>query len=64
MGSLTPLKTEKSLTHEPLVVNIHLINLSTYECIVFVLLQYDFYLWIGETISDVCVIRRLSVVQV
>ena len=58
MGSVTPAKTEKSLSLET-----HIINLSTYDCIVF-FLQYDFYLVIGSNIYYVCVVPCLSVVQV
>ena len=35
MGSVVPVKTEKWLSQEPLVVIIHIVNLSTYECMVF-----------------------------
>ena len=62
-GSVVPVKTEKSLSQKPLVVIIHSVNLSTYECIVF-FLQYDCYLFIVKTISDACVVLCFSTVQV
>ena len=58
---MVPDKTERSLSQDPLVVIIHLSNLSTYECIVLFLL-YDFYLFIVKTISDAYVVPVFSLV--
>ena len=41
MGVSDHVKTEKSLSQEPIVVITHLINFSTYDCIVF-FLQNEF----------------------
>ena len=45
MGSVTPVKTERSLSQEPLIAITHLVNLSTCECmaicVLLQILQYD-----------------------
>ena len=61
-GSVTPINTEVAITGATCSIT-HFIWHSTYTCIVF-FLQYDFYPFLGETISDTCVVPCLSVVQV
>ena len=59
MGSVVLVKTEKSLSLEPLVVIIHIVNLSTYECIVFVYFNTIIFISIVKYISDACVYASL-----